>query len=375
MNRANLQSLHRQLKWYGNRIYIYGAGDIGEFIYQTYCDKVPFAGFITEESDINIPSGSKKVSLDEALQKRGYIIIAENSHLKDIVNKLCKLGLNDDEFCHYKRWMRVCFRRIYEQSGVLLQDYVEFYITDRCSLKCKACSLLLPHIADKNDRPLHDIARDLSAYFSVVDYVSVLRILGGEPFLFGELDQLLQLLGQLYRQHIGKLFVVTNGTVLPTEEQAKLLSTYNIEVLISDYPVKPAKMLRNKLLDYLQKQKVKYSIKHMESWTNIFGNPSIKKHSNEDEIRNLFRNCAYRCRTVYDEKLYFCSTDCAAQRIGVIEGANDDCVSLSDRENIQEQILSLDEGRIAKGYVSFCQNCFGGPDCNRRLIAVGEQML
>ena len=251
---------------------------------------------------------------------------------------------------------------------------MELYITDKCTLNCKSCILFTPY-AEKpyQDRKLKSIQQDIISYFKFVDKVSVFRLLGGEPFLYRDFEQLLNfIIAEGYRAKMESLIIVSNGTIIPPKKILQLLAENNIEVHISDYPVEVAQKQRAKLIAAFENFNVKYKIKSMR-WVDVNSEPTKAKHKTAQEMQNLFQECFVRCRTLFDSKLYFCAIDAAAQRRGYIQGAADDFIDLTAPLTKQD-ILNFDSGKIGKGYVSFCKNCYGGTDTNNRIIPIAEQL-
>ena len=152
------------------------------------------------------------------------------------------------------------------------------------------------------------------------------------------------------------------------------LAEFDIEVHVSDYPIKAAQIQREKLIRAFEKNHVKYFIKPMR-WVDVYSNPSETKHKSRNELIELFQKCSVRCRTIYDGKLYFCAIDAGAQRLNYIKGSPDDYVDLNenlDTALMKKKILSLDFRELGKGFVSFCKNCWGGTDTNNRIIPIAE---
>ena len=362
--------------------YFFDCGEVAQTISKIYGKIMPISGFISDDSNLQGKSinNIKVYSLEEVLKdKQNYIVVATNSAIKSIFTRLENLGLTPEkDFCHYKEWIRKYFEAYLRDNGKLLQDYLELYITDRCSLSCKACILFAPYAKKPHqDRDFELVKRDIETYFKFVDKVSVFRLMGGEPFLYRQIEELLHfIIDEGYRDLMESMIVVSNGTIIPPQKILKILSENNIEVHVSDYPVEIAQKQRAKLIEAFESENVKYKIKSMR-WVDVHSNPEVIKHKTKQELTDLFQECFVRCRTMYEGKLYFCAIDAAAQRRGYIKGSADDFIDLlssEDKQKIKEKILDLDAGKIGKGYVSFCRNCWGGTDSNNRIIPIAEQL-
>ena len=361
-------------------LYFFGCGVVARRIFTTYGKAFKISGFFTDYAADwdKVINGLKVYSPNEVLSDRNnFIIIATNKSVKEISDRFTDMGLTEGkDFLHYTKWLREYFKIVLDEKGQLLQDYGEIYITDRCNLRCKKCALFVPYFSNHKDRDLEEVKRDISLYFKFVDKVSVFRILGGETFLYRRLPELLTFIGGGgYREKAGRMILLTNGIIMPSEEVLSLLAKYKIEVLISDYPLDITKRQRPKILQAFKEANVICNIAETE-WVDTCGNPKVVKYHSEDQIKEIFDKCYVWCRAVYSEKYYFCLNDIAAKRMGFVEESPQDYVDLTqaDEKKIKADILTLDSKKTAKGYLNFCKNCFSLSPQNTRQIPVAEQL-
>lgn len=120
-------------------------------------------------------------------------------------------------------------------------------ITERCTLKCKLCAEYSPFYRPQPHHSKEEVFRFLDEIFSVVDSVGDLSFSGGEPLLHRDLWEMIEYAGR-YIDRIGRLLILTNGTLLPDRE--KLLSLRKNEAVwnklrfhISDYGPELSKKL------------------------------------------------------------------------------------------------------------------------------------
>ena len=175
--------------------YFFDCGEVSQTVSKIYGESIPIHGFISDDIDLHgkFLNGRRIYSLDEVLKNRSnYIIIATNRDIEKISERLISLGLKPQiDFCHYKDWIRKYFETLLDEKNRLVQDYLELYLTDRCTLRCKECILFAPYVSKPRDRDLVSVEKDLDTYFKFVDRVSVFRLMGGEPFLFNDIEKLL----------------------------------------------------------------------------------------------------------------------------------------------------------------------------------------
>ena len=361
------------------KIYFFGCGVVAKRILSQFGKHFDISGFATDYSDDwgKIIDGIKVYPANEILNNRdNFIVIATNKAFEKISDRFQNMGLiPQKDFMHYTVWLREYFEIMLRERNILLQDYGELYITDKCTLKCKHCALFAPYFKNPQDRDLEECKRDISLYFKFVDKVSVFRVLGGETFLYRPLAELLTFISENYGKQIGELLVVTNGTIIPARNILEVLAKHNIRVLISDYQLELAQKKRQKLLETFENNGVNYTIFAVDEWRDTWGNPTVEKFHSESEAIKVFNGCYVWCRVPHKGKFYFCLNDLAAKRMGFVEEDSNDCVDLEQDqiEKVKKEILLLDSKKIKKGYVNFCKNCFSMSPQNSRVIPVAEQ--
>lgn len=357
------------------RVFLFGCGRLGELLYFACKEYANIQGFIDNnlEKQGGEFNGIRIFSLKEVLKQEDFfIIISTNQHYIEIEAQLNNAGLDKHaDYCNYKEW----FKNIYLRHNVVLQGYVELYITDKCTMRCEACGLFIPYLKKHVDCDIDTLIKTVDLYFAVVDKVIEFRILGGEPFLFRMIDKLIENICVSYSSRIGRMKIVSNGTVIPKSSTLLMMKKFCVEVDISDYPNELAIKQRNKLVSVMNEYNVSYRLMQMKQWIKIYDNPLESKGLSKAQVINLFHLCNQGCRALYNNRLYYCSIDCAAQRAGLIEGDSFDCLDLLRCKHARRNIIDFDLYGPSKGYVSFCCNCNGGLGINRNYIDVARQLV
>jgi hypothetical protein len=161
--------------------------------------------------------------------------------------------------------------------------------------------------------------------FVLVDFVEKLTLTGGEPLLNKELSKLIDYLCQ-YRNKIGFVEIITNGTIIPNGTLIIACQRFaNIEFLVDDYgpdvSTKASETVRLILNHEIKVRRRNYygDNAHLGGWVD-FGDLS---HKHDDTAAaELYRNCAYSrsdnlCYGIYGGKVSQCSVSrrCAEQDI------------------------------------------------------------
>jgi len=246
----------------------------------------------------------------------------------------------------------------YENKVHIFQTDV--LVTERCTLACSHCNMFMPHFTSPNHRTLDILKSDIDLFFSKVDYVSVFHLVGGEPFLNPNIEDVIRHVVSNYTSKIDKLIITTNGTILPKQSTLDLLKSSDVILSISDYTDKleniKTKVL--KVIETFKSQNINHYVRTEIEWYD-FGDLRIKKNLPTDELIKHFDSCTAPFRGLNDGKFYYCHLNTSAVRTNIFPLNDNDYVSLDDVS--PEDLIKFDLGYTDLGYITFCDNCNG---CN-----------
>ena len=218
----------------GEKIYIFGAGLIGEEYRPLFERQGCFAGYIDndrrkQESGVN---RACVVSFEEYCNKKmgGFIMItADEKNIPSIKEQLSRAGLKEQtDFYTYTDFMN----SVYPVLSVYFYD--QFYVrqaqiclTERCSLKCRDCAHGCYAVgADSQDMSLEMAKESADSFFDKVDLIKEFVLIGGEPFLYRDLDQIIVYIGEKYRKKMINFAITTNGTIMLEQKILDLEENY-----------------------------------------------------------------------------------------------------------------------------------------------------
>lgn len=261
------------------------------------------------------------------------------------------------------------------ENKLVLTD-TSFLITFLCTLKCKYCSLKIPYCGTGIHRELDGLKSDLDLYFESVDFVYNFKIMGGEPTMSPYLFEVIEYIGENYREKIGEIKLVTNATIPLSDKILKGIKKCNITVEVNDYSEfvaykKPVSEYINKL-EALEIPYVSYRTTKNDKWV-YFGDQKEKKFEEELAIRKQFHDCAYYSRGLVDGKLYYCTINAALAELKLIVDDENDYLNLKEVKS-KNEFFELEMGNLKKGYCSLCAFCNGDYDVNQVLLPAGEQL-
>ena len=343
------------------KLYEYPVGSINEnydFSKSSYNKKI----FKRKNSNSELKIISFKEFEKKDLIKKYQIIVTSDINYTKYKNILIKKNLIEDlDFCNYKKIAAIWPYKIAKKIHIWRTD---FLLTEKCSLNCTFCNMYMPYYKNQKHRDYKDLENDLNSYFNKVDFVSVFHLVGGEPLFSPYVAKVLNLINKKYKKKIGYLFLTTNGTIEPKEDVLKAMKQINIDIHISDY-TKHINYLRklNNVKDRLTKNNINFLIRKYETWTD-FGDPTTEKFKTTKESIEHFDSCSAPFRGLHNSKYYYCHLNTSAILADKFKENKNDYIDLDDKNFNPENLLKLDLGFPKKGYVTFCNNCYG---CNTGL--------
>lgn len=303
-----------------------------------------------------------------AIGNCGQIINKLNDEEKYIL--LCEILDKSEDGVDYRTKLPHMARRdvdacIAEHSAYLhpekmiLKD-VDLEITERCSMRCKDCSNLMQYYEKPKNYDPDDLIKWVKALLTVYDEIFELRLIGGEPFMYPDMEKVLSALIDIDRIRVITFY--TNGTIVPSDKLLDMMTTPKVGFCITDY----GKLSKNldRLIEKLDEKKIIYDVHDSGLWTRC---SIIKKMDRtQAELKNLFEDCcAKNLYTILNGRLYRCPFMANAMNLNAIPDIVEDYVD----------ILSLEGKKDSRDEVSrfMDKTCWPSCDyCQGRLFDAGE---
>lgn len=96
----------------------------------------------------------------------------------------------------------------------LIMEHLGVRVTTYCNLNCKDCADLIPYTKSCH----YDYAlflEDIQKVLEAVDGIHEILLGGGEIFLYPHMNEVIECF--LNSPKVGKVIIVTNGTIMPSE--------------------------------------------------------------------------------------------------------------------------------------------------------------
>lgn len=364
-----------------DEIVIYGVGRIGHRVIPTLAKEfhIPYLidsrQFETKVFDLDV------ITIDEAssrLQNRKakIIVTTVRAAYEEIAKTLSGFGFKEyEDFVWFERFAGEWNLRWHNRCVLSKIDTV---ITSRCTLKCQNCNMFIGYVKTPQDIEFDSLRRNFDTFFASVDFVYEYTLLGGEPFLHKKLTEVITYLGKRYGDRIGRINLISNGTVLPNDEMLQTLKRYQVTVHISDYTCSlhyDDKL--KKAAETLEKAGIEYYIIPNNTWKDVV---YPKLTYTADNPREHMLICGHSTHSVDNGRLYWCDPAFAAECFTGFHSKADDSLDLeANRKNNSKfdasiNILKYLWGDVnERGYMSICEKCAGVGKDNNHVVIAGIQ--
>lgn len=250
----------------------------------------------------------------------------------------------------------------------LIFNRIQYVVSERCSLRCKDCSHLMPYYKQPQDIDLDLYKPAFDLLLEQTDNIAELRILGGEPFMNRNMDKVIEWYHDSNK--IRSISVYTNGTIVPNENILSALQRDKVKVHISNYKVNELKI--EQLVKVFDEHHIQYFVRAYDAWQDA-GGVEFRNYS-EEQKKAIFSVCFERNGyTFLKGRLYRCPREAHAMNLKAMPDVKEDYVDLihwtGSNEELVKQLKSLQE----RSWLEGCNYC-SGPDNHTQSIPAARQI-
>ncbi len=242
--------------------------------------------------------------------------------------------------------------------------HLNIVVTTACSLRCKACSSLIPYYRKSQFFIPADIIQSVSALLENVDLIYEVEILGGEPLLHDALNEVVAFLSK--SRKILHIDIVTNGTIVPSRELLEKIKLPKVAFVVDDYKDKSIHF--DEICYILDNAGFPYRINRHWRWADL-GDFSDRKYS-LDVLNALQNKCFfYGVNEILNGKLFRCPRSSHASALNLVPDYPEDYLNL-------DSSLTRDDVRkflFEEKNLNICKHCNGCIQDNL-VLPVAEQM-
>lgn len=261
------------------------------------------------------------------------------------------------------------FENIYElqlKYGTLpfIVPYVEICVTTRCSLRCEHCANFIPAYGkEARDYPTETICENMGKMLSAIDSIKMLRILGGEPLLHDGLATILRTAASF--EKVGRIAIVTNGTLLPSQDVLAAARESRACFVISDYGACSRKA------DELEALLAGAGVACTRKKDPLWRDHGCQTHGYSlQDLRDVYQACDVPCKTLVDGELHICPRSAHGAALGWVNARDEDFVSVPSLTvpQLRQRFRALYD----LDFVEACRLC--KKPCDRSAVPAGAQL-
>ena len=239
----------------------------------------------------------------------------------------------------------------------LNMNSVTLIVNQKCNLSCKYCTSYMSNYEpqERKNFPVENIIRDIDNFFSTVDSVSSITVMGGEPFMHPDISLIIKAL--LKYQNFGFISIATNGVYPIKVEQLDGLADSRVCVSFNNYlealPAGAAKIYEQNI-SLVEKSGIFYSL---GTYMNEWAIPSTL-YDNEVDVevmvnrKNKCTNTKLRCHQIKDGKVFPCDFANSVHFLKVADYSGE-YIDLTVNNNLRERLYKY----INAPYYRVCGHC------------------
>lgn len=316
-------------------------------------------------ADIIIASADFFCEIKSMLEERGFL------HLYDMSELLAGAVVNDNWSPRAKEIINQKYNYFnmvsFQNEKKINFNRIQYVVTEKCSLRCKDCSHLIPYYSEPQDIVVEEYQTSFENLLKCVDSIAELRIIGGEPFLSDETINVMSRYS--FNEKIRETTIYSNGTIIPSTNVLDMIKETGTKVRISNYGINE-KQIKN-LVSLLKERKIDYFVRKYDEWQN----PGLfeKRDYSNEELKGMFTTCfEHNGYSFLRGRLYRCPRSAHAINLKAIPNIESDYVDFQnfgdDLELLKNKITKL----RSRDWLESCRFC-DGSDNHKIGIPAGVQ--
>ena len=257
----------------------------------------------------------------------------------------------------------------YFNDNKIYMRSLDVMISTKCSLKCRNCSNLMQYYVDPKNTNYEQILLALKTINENVDSISEYRVIGGEPLMNKDWANIVNKISEYNAE--AKIFIYTNATIAPKDDQLESFNGKNVNFNITDYGDLSRNI--NKMTEKLEKYNINFKRDPAGNWVDC---SNITHHKRPAaQLEEVFKQCCVKYLfSLLNGKVYRCPFIANAANLNAIPDNPANYVDLfSTKNDIKKQIHRL--VKVAKFFPG-CDFCDGRPyDPTSKLGYDGKGMI
>jgi len=252
-------------------------------------------------------------------------------------------------------------------SDYIIVPQVIFILSNKCTLKCEHCSMLMPEFKTPWEMPVEEAIKYIDNFLRGTDEVIIFNLIGGEPLIYKDLPMIIDHLQKCDK--VKRITLATNCTIIPQGKMLESLKFEKVEVILSDYGniVKMAT-----LVELFERHKIDFRVHTDLPWLE-FGDIRYREKDKET-LKREFHRCfvASDCKAIFKEKYFVCERAARMHMLGNVYDATLDYVTL-DLTTSDGEIRKAVQTLLSIDTADACNYCDAGKN-DAKTIPAGKQI-
>lgn len=234
--------------------------------------------------------------------------------------------------------------------------YVEIVLTTHCTLKCIDCANYINLYKTPYHISMDVIIKSFERLKATVDTIDMVGLLGGEPFLYPFLTEVVDYLCN--QNKVKGIRLVTNGTIIRKDALLlEKLTNPKVVVQVNEYKCsQKAREICSVLHNY--DIRVLYVDRSKERWRKY--NCAKSQSLDDSELKKQFKQCNMMCRSILNGKLFYCPRSAHGDDIGLFDEI--EYVELCEFEPSEVLAIKIRKLLCETEYLEACKYCNAGTD-------------
>lgn len=264
---------------------------------------------------------------------------------------------------NWLKYLKAAVLKLFNRLPFVI-PYTELVLTSRCNLRCVNCANLMQYYNKHDEYSAQYLIESLDKFLEAIDGITWLRLIGGETFLYKNIDVILEYV--LNHKKISSVQIVTNGILIPKDTTLSILKHPKASVFISDYGI-TSKNIEN-VKEKFSQNGIRFVSKSNLTWEDM-GGVDCRNYSTR-QLEDSYKNCQYTCKTIFEGKFFACPRSAHGQKLGLIPAKENDYVNLFETTIAQRKKEIMNLYNI--DYLQACNYCTSKED--RNTVSAALQM-
>jgi len=372
------------------QMYLYGIGVSGTLLLELLCKMRKYHNWeitIIDGSEKEQSSGYKEFpvfspqKLKNANKENSFVVICNYSEINAPIMRNIAIengfmeNLNLFDYDFFALTLLSVYM-LYRHNKVYLSS-LNVLPSTLCNLNCQGCLNFNPFAKKHTTYEYESLVKNVDILFSKVDLFGRFQITGGEPLLYKNLQNLVEHIGENYRNQMLSYELVTNGTLIPSNELCELLKKYDMRVYLDNYQkhVHKSRDTFPKIYDKLKMYGIDVIDNDIKQWFVLTPDFDKPKTCSEAELSDFFTNCGCPWTTLAGNTISACNYAHYAYSAGIIDFYPEEYFDLTSvNENNRAELVEFRCRFNDKGYTELCKRCAGYKN-NHNWIEPAVQLL